>query len=77
MPPPIDVNDVGSNIRAEMGRRRVNMVELARRTGISRTTLHSQINNTRVTVDTLVAVATALGVEVCDLLPAADPAVSA
>ena len=60
---------VGSNIRAEMGRQRISMSELARRTRISRTTLAHQIDVSRVTVDTLVLIAHALSIEPSDLLP--------
>lgn len=69
MPAPNDANDVGSNIRAWMGRRRMTMVELSRRTNKSRQTLTDQINSGRVTVDNLMAIAGALGVDACELLP--------
>ena len=60
--------DIGSNIRAEMGRARVSMSELARRTGISRTTLIHQIDVSRVTADNLILIAKALNVPAVDLL---------
>jgi len=56
-------NDGGAEIRAEMGRQRVSMIELSRRTGKPRRTLSDQINSGRITVDYLVAIAEALGVE--------------
>ncbi|OBF77009.1 hypothetical protein A5751_22780 [Mycolicibacterium fortuitum] len=66
------------NIRGEMGKQRVPMTELSRRTEIPRSTLASQINNGTLTVSTLMRVAAALGVEPAVLLPAIDaPAVSA
>jgi len=67
-------DETGSNIRAEMGRKRVNMSELARRTGISRGTLWGQINGGTVTVDNLVLIADALGVASSDLLPPIEAA---
>lgn len=60
---------VGGNVRAEMGRQRITMVELARRTGISRGTLQGQINGGTLTVDNLVLIANALALEPADLLP--------
>jgi transcriptional regulator with XRE-family HTH domain len=64
---PADV--VGPNIRAEMGRRRISMLELSRRTGVNRTTLAEQIDTAGVRVNTLVLIAQALGVKLSDLLP--------
>jgi lambda repressor-like predicted transcriptional regulator len=61
-------NSVGQNIRAEMGRQRVSMSELSRRTGRSRTTLSHQIDISAVTVDNLVLIARALGVSAANLL---------
>lgn len=63
--------DVGLNIRAEMGRQRVSMAKLSRKTGVPRSTLIGQIDSGRITVDTLVRIAGALSVEVSDLLPVA------
>ena len=37
--------DLGINIRGEMGKRRISMVDLANRTNIPRSTLANQINN--------------------------------
>lgn len=68
MPANPSADEVGSNIRAEMGRRRVNMSELARRTKIPRGTLWGQINGGTVTVENLLLIAGALGVEACALL---------
>lgn len=68
MPAETTAAEVGQNIRAEMGRRRINMSELSRRTGISRTTLMHQIDVTRVTVDNLIAIAKVLDVSVTDVL---------
>lgn len=70
MSTPHDASGVGDNIRAEMGRRRVSMVELARRTGVARSTLATQINDGRMTVANLMAIASALDVQASDLLPA-------
>lgn len=77
MPTDMTATQVGLNIRAEMGRRRISMVELHRRTGIARSTLAHQIDVSRVTVDTLVAIAKALDVDVNVLLPADDTEASA
>lgn len=61
--------DLGINIRGELGKRRISMVELANRTGIPRSTLANQINNGPLTVATLLRIATALAVEPAALLP--------
>lgn len=60
--------EVGRNVRAEMGRKRISMTELARRTGVSRSTLTHQIDNTRITVDNLQLIADALGTPTSKLL---------
>lgn len=62
-------DDVGANIRAEMGRRKINMVQLSQLTGVPRTTLLSQMNVGTISVDNLVLIAKALEVDVRDLLP--------
>jgi len=54
--------DIGAAIRAEMGRQRISMVELAKRVGVSRTTLAYQINGNSLTAKNLIAVAAALDV---------------
>lgn len=59
---------LGDNIRAEMGRRRINMTELSRRTGIARSTLHHQINIGAVSAPALVQIARALDVDINDLI---------
>ncbi|WP_052534912.1 helix-turn-helix domain-containing protein [Mycobacteroides abscessus] len=59
---------VAANIRAEMGRQRVSVVELARRTGLSRPTVHRQVNDTGLTFDTLDRIARALDVDPAALL---------
>lgn len=47
-----------------MGRQRIPMINLSAATGIPRTTLAEQVNgNSRITVDNLVKIAKALGVE--------------
>jgi lambda repressor-like predicted transcriptional regulator len=69
-------NSVGQNIRAEMGRQRVSMSELARRTGRSRTTLSHQIDISAVTVDNLVLIAQALAIDPSDFLPTATQVAS-
>jgi len=61
-------SDVGAKVRAEMGRQRVTMVELSRRTGVARSTLANQINLDTLTVYNLVAIAQALGVRPSTLL---------
>ena len=61
-------SDVGAKVRAEMGRQRVTMVELSRRTGVARSTLANQINLDTLTVYNLVAIAQALGVKPSTLL---------
>jgi transcriptional regulator with XRE-family HTH domain len=63
--------DLGGTIRAEMGRQRISMLELARRTGVPRTTLAFQIDNHKLSVANLVAIAKALNLNAADLLPAA------
>ncbi|OBF29810.1 helix-turn-helix domain-containing protein [Mycolicibacterium conceptionense] len=63
--------DPGINIRGEMGKRRISMVELSNRTDIPRSTLSYQINNGALTVSTLLRIAAALGVDPATLLP--DP----
>jgi transcriptional regulator with XRE-family HTH domain len=68
MPAEATATEIGQNIRAEMGRRRINMSELSRRTGISRTTLLHQIDVTRVTVDNLVLIAQALDLPIGELV---------
>lgn len=60
--------DIGAAVRAEMGRQRVTMVELARRTGIARSTLANQINLDTLTVHNLVLIARALDVKASDLI---------
>jgi transcriptional regulator with XRE-family HTH domain len=76
MPSDRIANDVGVNIRAEMGRQRMSMVKLAALTGKPRTTLDYQINIGTVTVDNLVLIAAALGVQPADLLPESIEAAS-
>ena len=61
-------SDVGAAVRAEMGRQRVSMVELSRRTGVARTTLAHQINTDSLSLSNFVAIAAALGVKPSDLL---------
>lgn len=68
MQPNVTAADIGDNIRAAMGRNRVNMAELSRRTGISRTTLIHQIDVSRITADNLILIAKALGVTTAELL---------
>lgn len=60
--------DVGAAVRAEMGRQRINMLELARRTGIPRTTLAHQVNRSTLSVTNLLLIAASLGVTAGDLL---------
>jgi len=60
--------NAGAAVRAEMGRQRVSMVELARRTGIPRSTLAYQINVSALSVNNLLAIASSLGVPAADLL---------
>jgi transcriptional regulator with XRE-family HTH domain len=56
--------DIPAEIRAEMGRQRLTMLSLSEQTGIPRTTLAEQVNGgSRITVDNLVRIAKALGVE--------------
>lgn len=59
---------VGAAIRAEMGRQRLTMVELARRTDVPRSTLAYQIHNSALTVANLLLIAGALKVPVADLV---------
>jgi transcriptional regulator with XRE-family HTH domain len=68
MPTSEAARELGSNIRAEMGRQRVSMVELARRTGISRSTLYHQINIGTLSAPALVLVADALDLSIADLI---------
>lgn len=60
--------DVGAGIRAEMGRQRISMVELSRRTDIPRSTLAHQINSSNLTVNNLILIAEALGITVALLV---------
>ena len=62
-------SEIGGNIRAQMGRQRISMAELARRTGINRTTLAHRIDVGGVTAGNLVDIADALDIEPSDLLP--------
>ena len=66
MPPPTRT-ELAANIRAVMGRQRVTMTELSRLTGIPRSTLTSQIDNS-LTVDNLLLVADALSTTPADLI---------
>jgi len=68
MPTETLASDIGAKVRAEMGRQRVTMVELSRRTGVARSTLANQINLDTLTVYNLVAIAQALGVKPSTLL---------
>ena len=60
--------NVGSAVRAEMGRQQITMVELARRSGIPRSTLQHQINLSALTVNNLLLIAKSLNVAPADLL---------
>lgn len=60
--------NVGAAVRAEMGRQRITMVELARRTEVPRSTLAHQIKLSALTVNNLLAIANALNVAAADLL---------
>lgn len=61
--------DPGAEIRAHMGRQRITMLALSDLTGIPRATLTNQINGPgRITVDNLIKIAKALGVEARTLL---------
>lgn len=60
--------NVGAAIRAEMGRQRITMVELARRTGVPRSTLAHQIKLSALTVNNLIAIARSLNVPAAGLL---------
>ena len=68
MPTEARISDVGEEVRAEMGRQRVSMIELARRTEISRSTLANQVNTNTLTVNNLLLIADALGVTVASLV---------
>lgn len=61
-------SDVGAAVRAEMGRQRITMVELSRRTGVARSTLAHQINSDSLSLSNFVAIAAALDVKASDLL---------
>jgi len=63
------VDGLRLNIRAEMGRQRVSMAELSRRTKMPRTTLTHQIDTGTITVETLGLVAAALELDPAELLP--------
>jgi lambda repressor-like predicted transcriptional regulator len=65
---------LGSNIRAEMGRKRISMSKLSQTTHIPRTTLTHQINVGSVSAPALMLIAQALDVDVTDLLPDGAPA---
>lgn len=68
MPTTARKSDVGEEVRAEMGRQRVSMIELARRTGVARSTLAYQINSGTLTVRNLLLIAEALEVTVAVLI---------
>ncbi|MBU8832369.1 helix-turn-helix domain-containing protein [Mycolicibacterium goodii] len=68
------IEEVGSRIRAQMGRRRVSMAALSRSTGIPRATLTNQIDHCGVTVLTLVRIAEALDADPAEFLPSRQPA---
>ncbi len=68
MPTETIKSDVGAAVRAEMGRQRVTMVELSRRTGVPRSTLAYQINSDKLSLSSFVAIVAALGVKAADLL---------
>jgi len=63
---------VGREIRAEMGRQRVSMARLSRQVQVPRSTLTEQIDSDRVSVSTLLRIATALRVPAARLLPEAE-----
>jgi lambda repressor-like predicted transcriptional regulator len=69
MPADTIADELGLNIRAEMGRQRLSMAELSRRTGVSRTTLAYQIDVSGISASNLVLIAQALGLQPADLLP--------
>lgn len=75
MPAATTPRDVGSEIRAEMGRQRISMLKLSSLTSIPRVTLADQINGkARMAVETLVSVAKALGVDPSNFLPESEQA---
>jgi transcriptional regulator with XRE-family HTH domain len=59
---------LGATIRAEMGRQRISMLELARRTGVARSTLTYQIDKDVLTVANLILIAQALSVTAATLI---------
>ena len=64
-------NEVAERVRAAQFAAGITIYELAKRTGISRSTLTYQLHGGKLTVDTLVRCAAALEVTPAELIPAA------
>jgi lambda repressor-like predicted transcriptional regulator len=64
---------VSGNIRAAMGRRQVSMSELARRTGLPRSTVKHQLDSDTLTSENLLLIAQALDVDAAVLLAPVTP----
>jgi transcriptional regulator with XRE-family HTH domain len=65
---------IAANVRAERARRRWHQVELARRAGLSRTTVGDiEAGKRKITADYLPGLCRAFDVTLCDLVRGADP----
>ena len=67
--------EILAEIRAEMGRKKVGVGELSRRTGIPQTRLHRRFHRgVPLSTDELVSIATALGTSASEILSRAEAA---
>ena len=67
--------EILAEIRAEMGRKKVGVGELSRRTGIPQTRLHRRFHrNVPLSTDELTAIAVALGTTASEILARAEEA---
>lgn len=65
-------SEIASNIRAELGRKRISQRELARQLGISPTAMHMRLRGeTRIPSDELVQIAQLLELDPAELLKGA------
>lgn len=73
-----DREAIAGEVRAAMARRRVTQAQLARRIGVSRTSLSERLNGAKAfNTDQLMQISQALGVPFLDLLPQPEPDVVA
>jgi lambda repressor-like predicted transcriptional regulator len=67
------ITDIPGNVRAAMGRRKVTVSELARRTGIPRHTVKYQLDSDTLSAENMVLIAQALDVDAAVLLAPVTP----